>query len=85
MVDVCIGNKNSSPSSEKSAPKYSKEQSNYVRIPKKIGVAKDKLVAAGDKIKDSQLISITLGGLGMEYTNRLLPQLSRVLITRWLS
>lgn len=34
---------------------------------KKIAIFENKLAAAGEKLKDSQLILITLNGLGMEY------------------
>lgn len=34
---------------------------------KKIIVTKDKFVAAREKLKDSQIILIVLGGLGLEY------------------
>jgi len=34
---------------------------------KKITIARDRLTAAGEKLKDSQVILITLGGLGSEY------------------
>lgn len=33
---------------------------------KKISITKDKLAAAGEKLQESQIILITLGGLGMD-------------------